>query len=123
MAVRPAAGPLAGNCRARDFLAAYSLYDEEQRCPAHHRIYLGHSPGSIMSKSLYSAEHWRMRARQIMAMADKARSQEERDALLGIAQDYERLALQTEKSTDLLKSVQTRRTGNGSLKLPTNDRA
>ena len=112
MAVRPAAGPLAGNCRARDFLGAYSLYDEEQRCPAHHRIYLGHSPGSIMSKSLYSAEHWRMRARQITAMADKARSEEERDALLGIAQDYERLALQTEESTDLLKSAQTRRTGN-----------
>ena len=116
-------GLLAGNCRARDFLGAYSLYDEEQRCPLHHRIYLGHSPGSIMSKSLYSAEHWRMRARQITAMADKARSEEERDALLGIAQDYERLALQTEESTDLLKSAQTRRTGNGSLKLPTNDRA
>ena len=64
-----------------------------------------------------------MRAQQIMAMADKARSQEERDALLGIARDYERLALQTEKSTDLLKSGQTKRWGNGSLKLPTNDRA
>jgi len=116
-------GLLAGNCRARDFLAAYSLYGEEQRCPAHHRIYLGHSPGSIMSKSLYSAEHWRMRAQQIMAMADKARSQEERDALLGIAQDYERLALQTEKSTDLLKSGPTKRWVDGSLKPPTNERA
>ena len=68
-----------------------------------------------MSKSLYSAEHWRMRAQQIMAMADKARSQEERDALLGIAQDYERLALQTERSTDLLKSGQMKRWGQLSL--------
>ena len=76
-----------------------------------------------MSKSLYSAEHWRMRARQITAMADKARSEEERDALLGIAQDYERLALQTEKSTDLLKSGPTKRWVDGSLKPPTNERA
>jgi hypothetical protein len=67
-------GPLAGNCRARDFLAAYSLYDEEQSVPRTIESTWGSALGSIMSKSLYSAEHWRMRAQQIMAMADKARS-------------------------------------------------
>jgi hypothetical protein len=56
-------------------------------------------------------------------MADKARSQEERDALLAIAQDYERLAVQAEKGADPLKSDQTKRWVDGSLKPPTTQRA
>ncbi len=58
-----------------------------------------------MPKSFDDAEHWRRRAEEARAHADQINDEKSREMMLGIAVDYDRLAVRAEQRSKTVAAI------------------